>query len=440
MRAERVRRGGAGLRGRQAILGYARSFSLGYFWYLRNDVVRPDGGVGYRNLRTRPSVQGGDYVTKFPYVRESKRLVGLSTITEEDILVHTNRDLRAVEARALLRRHPRRRRLPDRHQGLRPDRRDAGRRDRRRRAFGGDGGSRLAEIPLGALIPRSVDGLLAGGKNLSVSHIANGEYRIHPMEWNVGQAAGATAAMAVLLVPNQIVQPRTIRATPRYLRALQQKLVRGRGSKLVWANDVSDANRADPTYVAVMMVAGARVMDVYVGQTRDCHSQEGCDADDGQFRPAQALTRGEGSQCRREGGRRAARRRLRRAALRGRAVLAPVLPSIEALAERGIVGGFPDGTYRPDAPNTMTRAELAKVLTTRRLRGEPGAAPGRRRTPGSSTSRRRTGSIPFVARAKARGFLAGETTGSTFSPNTAVTRGSAARWAYNQMRWKDALP
>ncbi|HVY47174.1 MAG TPA: FAD-dependent oxidoreductase, partial [Minicystis sp.] len=41
---------------RQAILGYARDFSLGYFWYLRNDVLRPDGHVGYKNLRTRPSV------------------------------------------------------------------------------------------------------------------------------------------------------------------------------------------------------------------------------------------------------------------------------------------------------------------------------------------------------------------------------------------------
>ena len=36
-------------------------------------------------------------------------------------------------------------------------------------------------------------------------------------------------------------------------------------------------------------------------------------------------------------------------------------PFIEGLAERNIVSGFPDGTFRPDKPTT--RAQFAALLT-----------------------------------------------------------------------------
>ena len=49
------------------------------------------------------------------------------------------------------------------------------------------------QIPLGALIPRRVENLLAGCKNLGVTHITNGCYRLHPVEWNIGEAAGCLA-------------------------------------------------------------------------------------------------------------------------------------------------------------------------------------------------------------------------------------------------------
>ena len=46
------------------------------------------------------------------------------------------------------------------------------------------------QIPLGAMIPVRVENLLPGGKNLGVTHITNGAFRVHPVEWNVGEAAG----------------------------------------------------------------------------------------------------------------------------------------------------------------------------------------------------------------------------------------------------------
>ena len=38
------------------------------------------------------------------------------------------------------------------------------------------------QIPLGTLIPQRVENLLPGCKNLGVTHIINGCYRLHPVE------------------------------------------------------------------------------------------------------------------------------------------------------------------------------------------------------------------------------------------------------------------
>ena len=48
-------------------------------------------------------------------------------------------------------------------------------------------------IPMGALIPIRVKNVLAAGKGLGVTHVTNGCFRLHPVEWNVGESAGALA-------------------------------------------------------------------------------------------------------------------------------------------------------------------------------------------------------------------------------------------------------
>lgn len=52
------------------------------------------------------------------------------------------------------------------------------------------------QVPYGTLIPEKVDGLLAAEKNLSVSRLANGATRLQPITLLTGQAAGATAALS----------------------------------------------------------------------------------------------------------------------------------------------------------------------------------------------------------------------------------------------------
>ncbi|MDB9527462.1 FAD-dependent oxidoreductase [Oscillatoria sp. CS-180] len=53
------------------------------------------------------------------------------------------------------------------------------------------------QIPLRALIPQGVDNLLVTGKGLAMSTIAAAAYRVHSYEWSVGVGAAATADFAL---------------------------------------------------------------------------------------------------------------------------------------------------------------------------------------------------------------------------------------------------
>jgi hypothetical protein len=52
-------------------------------------------------------------------------------------------------------------------------------------------------LPLGTLIPRDVEGLIVAEKSVSVSDTVNGTTRLQPVVMQIGQAAGALAALSV---------------------------------------------------------------------------------------------------------------------------------------------------------------------------------------------------------------------------------------------------
>jgi hypothetical protein len=52
-------------------------------------------------------------------------------------------------------------------------------------------------VPLGALIPKNVDGLIVAEKSISVSNIVNGSTRLQPCVLTIGQAAGVLAAVCI---------------------------------------------------------------------------------------------------------------------------------------------------------------------------------------------------------------------------------------------------
>ena len=87
------------------------------------------------------------------------------------------------------------------------------------------------QIPLGALIPVRVDNLLAGAKNIATTHITNGAYRLHPVEWNIGEAAGHLAAYCGA----RHTTPRAVRRDPGDF----QRELAAAGAELRWPPGVA---------------------------------------------------------------------------------------------------------------------------------------------------------------------------------------------------------
>ena len=84
-------------------------------------------------------------------------------------------------------------------------------------------------ISLKAMIPKRVTNLIAAGKALGVTHIANGCYRLHPVEWNIGESAGHLAAYCITenATPHQVCESKP------HLRRLQRQLTAA-GIPLSW--------------------------------------------------------------------------------------------------------------------------------------------------------------------------------------------------------------
>jgi hypothetical protein len=192
----------------------SRQLSYSFFYWLQTEAPRPDGGTGWPGLRLRGDVTGtDDGLAMAPYIRESRRIRAEYTVVEGDL---------SVEARG----HGRPATFPD-TVGVGMYRIDL------HPTTGGDNYIDVAsapfEIPLGAMIPVRLDNLLPAGKNVGTTHITNGAFRLHPVEWNIGEVAGWLAAFCL----DRAVDPRAVRNTPRMLEEFQS-LLTTRGVELHW--------------------------------------------------------------------------------------------------------------------------------------------------------------------------------------------------------------
>jgi hypothetical protein len=122
-----------------------------------------------------------DGLAKFPYIRECRRIKALRTIVEQDVSAHFQPGPVAAHFADSI------------GVGWYPiDIHRAGPED-----VGISCRTRPFQIPLGALIPIRIRNLIAAAKNIGTTHITNGCYRLHPVEWNIGEAAGALAAFCL---------------------------------------------------------------------------------------------------------------------------------------------------------------------------------------------------------------------------------------------------
>jgi hypothetical protein len=198
----------------------AKQLSLSLLYWLQTEAPRPDGKAGWKGLRLRPDVVGtADGLAKYPYIRESRRIRSEFTVVE----AHVGTDARR---KALGREDVTAERFAD-SVGVGSYRIDL------HPSTGGDNyidvSSLPFQIPLGALIPRRVENLLPACKNLGVTHITNGCYRLHPVEWAIGEAAGALASFCL----GRKTTPRGVRNTPKLLKDFQAFLT-AQGVEIDW--------------------------------------------------------------------------------------------------------------------------------------------------------------------------------------------------------------
>ena len=200
----------------------AKALSRSLIYWLQTDAPRPDGGTGWPGLKPSAGVLGTpDGFALAPYIRESRRIRAKFTVTER----HISTDLRKAETGAAAETV---RAAPFRDSvGVGAYRIDLHPSTSGRNYV--DVSSLPFQIPLGALLPRRVENLIAAGKCLGVTHIANGCYRLHPVEWNIGEAAGALAAFCV----DRQLTPAAVHATVD-LTAEFQKRLREDGFELEW--------------------------------------------------------------------------------------------------------------------------------------------------------------------------------------------------------------
>jgi hypothetical protein len=205
-----------------AHIARAKGLSLSLLYWLQTEAPRSDGGTGWKGLRLRPDVVGTeDGLAKMPYVRESRRIAAEFTVTER----HVGTEAR-MEATG----------LPWEAVAAEPFEDSVGIGSYRIDLHPSSGGDNYIDIsslpfqiPLGALIPVRMENLIPACKNLGVTHLTNGCYRLHPVEWNIGEAAGMLAAYCL----DAGVPPRGVRNDGDRLESFQKWLT-GQGIETGW--------------------------------------------------------------------------------------------------------------------------------------------------------------------------------------------------------------
>lgn len=201
-----------------ARLDEAKRLSLAFLYWMQTEMPRDDGGIGHPELKLLPEVMGtADGLSMTPYIRESRRTIGLRRIVAQDLLVESQPHARATRYEDsigvgwyFMDLHP----APGNPKSMFAP-------------------TRPFQIPLGALLPPDCPNLVMGNKNIATTHLSNGSYRLHPVEWNIGAVAGELCDEA-LFQQCEIVD---IWYQKAKLHAFQKRLI-GHQHPIAWSVDV----------------------------------------------------------------------------------------------------------------------------------------------------------------------------------------------------------
>ena len=222
----------------------AKALSLGFLYWLQTEVLRDDGGKGYPELRLKIDALGTtDGLSKYPYIRESRRGRAVTVVKEADMngVPHDWARARIFDDSVGIGYFP-----IDIHG--------------KEAAPGTLTPTKHFQIPLGALIMDCPSNLILSAKNIGTTHVTNGAYRLHPIEWAIGEAAGTLACFAL----KGKTALREVLNDVDKLRSLQISMIEA-GVPLYWYDDVATT---DEPFTAVQFLA---VTDIMRGDFRHLH-------------------------------------------------------------------------------------------------------------------------------------------------------------------------
>lgn len=202
----------------------AREKTLGFVYFIQTQ-------LGYKNLGLADDEFNGTGLAIMPYHREGRRIRGLVRVNVNHLVQPFDQPEALYRTGISVGDYP-----VDHHHS--PEKNAPDIKFPRVPSF---------NIPLGALIPEMIDGLLVAEKGISVSNIVNGSSRLQPCVMLTGQATGALAAISV----QQNIQPRN--ADIRFV----QKTLLDAGA---WLMPYCDVPAGDPAWRSIQQVGLTGIM------------------------------------------------------------------------------------------------------------------------------------------------------------------------------------
>ncbi|MEN7547278.1 FAD-dependent oxidoreductase [Rapidithrix thailandica] len=218
----------------------AKLHSLRFIYYLQTELGLKHLGLAKKEYPSK------DHLPFIPYYRESRRLKGIATLTLNHLTDPYDQPQAYYRTGIAVGDYP-----IDHHHLKNPEAPEIDFVKIRVPSY---------NIPLGSLIPQEVKGLIVAEKSISVSNIVNGTTRLQPVVLEIGQAAGALAAIslknkrppravsvrevqAALLEANAYLMPYIdVRPGDPHFQVLQRigatGILKGKGVAYKWANQM----------------------------------------------------------------------------------------------------------------------------------------------------------------------------------------------------------
>jgi hypothetical protein len=209
---------------REKALLPARNKTLGFVYFLQTQ-------LGYPNLGLADEFPTADHLALMPYHREGRRLKGVVRFNVNHLMSPFSQAEPLYRTGISVGDYP-----VDHHHA--PEKKAPEIDFPKVPSF---------NIPMGALIPEKVNGMVVCEKGISVSNIVNGSTRLQPCVLLTGQAAGAIAAAAL----QSQLQPRQVG-----IRNIQRQLLRAKAYLMPYF----DIRPADPAWEAVQRIGATGIL------------------------------------------------------------------------------------------------------------------------------------------------------------------------------------